>query len=173
MAMSERRCRVTVLGDDVNTDLLHPPRCFAATLEAARDGFLAGFPAEMAAGFRPGDILVAGRNFGCGSSRESYIRAFRAAGVSAVIAHSFSRIFYRNLINAGTPVAHHPTLHLTLTCGDEVAFNRDDWTLTRLLTGDLFRLTPPEPHLLKILSAGGLLAHLGLGEPVGETCDTI
>jgi 3-isopropylmalate dehydratase small subunit len=150
-----------ILGDDINTDLLHPPRYFGTTREAVLPGFLAGLPPEMATSFQPGDLLVAGRNFGCGSSRESYVRAFRYAGVAAVIAHSCSRIFYRNLINAGIPVALHPTLYQTLTPGESVHFDQAAWTLTRG-NGDDVALTPPESHLRAILQAGGLLAYLGL-----------
>jgi 3-isopropylmalate dehydratase small subunit len=151
-----------VLGDNINTDLLHPPRFFAADPEAAAQGFLAGLPPELARQFSPGDILVGGRNFGCGSSREAYIRAFRAAGVACVIAHSFSRIFYRNIINAGIPAACHPTLYQQLPQGAAVQFDRTAWTLQRQETGQVIALEAPEAHLRGILDAGGLLAYLGL-----------
>ncbi len=154
--------RALVLGDDINTDLLHPPRFFGVTRAAVLPGFLAGLPPEDAAGFTAGDLLVGGRNFGCGSSRESYVRAFRFAGVSCVIAASFSRIFYRNLINAGIPAAVHPTLYRDLAPWETVVFHRDDWTLERPAIGETVALTPPEPHVQRILAAGGLLRYLGL-----------
>ena len=150
-----RTVRVLVLGDDVNTDLLHPPRFFGTTQEAVLPGFLAGYPPEVAAAFRPGDLLVGGRNFGCGSSREAYVRAFRYAGVGGIIAHSFARIFYRNCINAGIPLAHHPMLYRELTSWEEVAFDSAAWHVTRVSTGDTIPLTPPPAHLQRILAAGG------------------
>jgi 3-isopropylmalate dehydratase small subunit len=156
------RAHAITLGDDINTDLLHPPQYFGITREIVLPGFLAGLPPEFARQFQPGDMLVGGRNFGCGSSREAYVHAFRYAQVSCVIAAGFSRIFYRNLINAGIPLATHPTLYLDLQPGEEVIFNRDEWTLDRPETGETIRLAPPEEHLQKILAAGGLLRYLGL-----------
>ena len=150
------------LGDNVNTDLLHPPRFFGLSREAVLPGFLAGLPAEYAARFQPGDILVGGKNFGCGSSREAYVRAFRYAGVGGVIAASFSRIFYRNLINAGIPLAQHPTLAAELAPWETIAFDARTWMLYRLSTHERIPLIPPEPHLQYILTAGGLLNYLGL-----------
>ncbi|HOF88386.1 MAG TPA: 3-isopropylmalate dehydratase [Armatimonadota bacterium] len=161
--MSESRCvRALVLGDHVNTDLLHPPRFFGTAREAVLPGFLGGYPPEVAARFRPGDLIVGGVNFGCGSSREAYVRAFRYAGVGGVIAHSFSRIFYRNLINAGIPLATHPTLYQALTPWETVHWETDGWTLTRCAGGEVIALTPPDAHLRRILAAGGLLRYLGL-----------
>lgn len=154
--------RAVVLGDDINTDLLHPPKFFGVTREAVLPGFLAGFPPEYAAGFRAGDLLVGRYNFGCGSSRESYVRAFRVAGVSCVIAASFSRIFYRNLINAGIPAATHPTLYRDLALWDEVIWHPETWTLQRPATEEMIVVAPPELHLRNILAAGGLLRYLGL-----------
>lgn len=163
-----RIVHATVLGDHVNTDLLHPPRYFGTTREAVLPGFLAGFPTEYAEQFQPGDILVGGRNFGCGSSREAYVRAFKFAGVSCVIASSFSRIFYRNLINNGIPVAHHPTLYHQLAPWETVQFDPAGWTITRTATGEVISLTGPGEHLQQILAAGGLLRHLGLEQGVAD-----
>ncbi|OPZ86837.1 MAG: 2,3-dimethylmalate dehydratase small subunit [bacterium ADurb.Bin429] len=156
------RVRALVLGDHVNTDLLHPPRFFGTTREAVLPGFLGGFPPDAAARFQPGDLIIGGVNFGCGSSREAYVRAFRYAGVGGVIAHSFSRIFYRNLINAGIPLATHPTLYQMLAPWEMVQWETESWTLTRCATGEVVALTPPEAHLRRILAAGGLLRYLGL-----------
>jgi len=151
-----------VLGDDINTDLLHPPHFFGVAREAVLPGFLAGLPPEYAQRFQPGDLLIGGRNFGCGSSRESYIRAFHFAGLSCVIAASFARIFYRNCINAGIPLATHPTLYLELSPWEEIVFDRARWSLSRPATGEAIALTPPEAHLQRILAAGGLLRYIGL-----------
>jgi 3-isopropylmalate dehydratase small subunit len=164
MLTHTRTVRVLTLGDDINTDLLHPPRFFGTTREAVLPGFLAGFPPETAAQFRPGDLLVGGRNFGCGSSREAYVRAFRFAGVGGIIAHSFARIFYRNCINAGIPLAHHPTLYRDLAPWEEVVFDPGGWHIVRQATGDVIPLEPPPAHLQRILDAGGLMGYLGLAE---------
>ena len=162
MTTTGTRAHAIVLGDDINTDLLHPPQYFGIKKETVLPGFLAGLPPEYARSFQPGDILVGGHNFGCGSSREAYVHAFRYAQVSGVIAVSFSRIFYRNMINAGIPLATHPTLYRDLQPGEAVVFNTDEWTLYRPESGAKVRLVPPEAHLRKILAAGGLLRYLGL-----------
>jgi 3-isopropylmalate dehydratase small subunit len=151
-----------VLGEHVNTDMLHPPRFFGTTREAVLPGFLGGYPPEVAARFQPGDIIVGGINFGCGSSREAYVRAFRFAGVGCVIAHSFSRIFYRNLINAGIPLATHPALYRMLRPWEMVQWEAAEWTLTRCATSERIALEPPDAHLQQILAAGGLLRFLEL-----------
>lgn len=160
--MSTPLIQALVLGDHVNTDMLHPPRFFGTTREAVLPGFLGGYSPEVATRFQPGDIIVGGVNFGCGSSREAYVRAFRYAGVGCVIAHSFSRIFYRNLINAGIPLATHPTLYQLLEPWEAVQWEAVEWTLTRRNTGECIMLEPPDAHLQRILEAGGLLRYMGL-----------
>ena len=98
--------KLIVLGHNVNTDLLHPPRYFSLRRDRVREGFLRGLDPDVAESFRPGDIIVAGSNFGCGSSRETTVQSMLYNGVTAVISVSFARIFYRNAINNGLPVYH-------------------------------------------------------------------
>jgi len=103
---------------------------------------------------RPGDVIVAGKNFGCGSSREQAPLALREAGVSCVVAKSFARIFYRNAINVGLPV-----VEADVVCrqGDEVEVNLSDGTVT--VGGRTFSGTKLPDFLLEILQDGGLVSH--------------
>ena len=150
-----------MFGDDVNTDLIIPGRYLnsydpAHLAQHAMEGLSPSFAKEV----RPGDIIVAGRNFGCGSSREQAVVALKAAGVSAVVARSFARIFYRNAVNLG--------LHVLVSqdaCdvfGDGAAVQLDTETLS-VLSADGSRRASVEripTHVSSILSAGGLVPHL-------------
>lgn len=119
-----------------------------------------GLDKEFARDVREGDIIVAGKNFGCGSSREQAVIALKAAGVSAVIAKSFARIFYRNAINLGLPALVSKEASDTLSDGDVVLL---DSTLGQLKFEDGTKQVDaerPPAHIEKILEAGGLVPHL-------------
>lgn len=116
--------RVWRFGDAVNTDLITPGRYNLTTDEQrlAAIAFIEARP-EFAKQVRPGDLVVAGRNFGCGSSRESAARALKACGVGAVVAQSFGRIFHRNAVNIGLPVFVSPDAVALLQDGDEATLD--------------------------------------------------
>ena len=107
-----------------------------------------------------GDIMVAGVNFGCGSSREHAPIAIKASGVSCVIAKNFARIFYRNALNIGLPILECPEAGEEIRNGDEVAVDFDSGVITNLTTGKSYKAEPFPPFIQNIIQKGGLLASL-------------
>jgi 3-isopropylmalate/(R)-2-methylmalate dehydratase small subunit len=105
---------------------------------------------------RPGDILVAAKNFGCGSSREHAPIAIKAAGVSCVIAATFARIFYRNAINIGLPILECAEAAAAIAAGDTVAVDFATGKITDVTTGKTFQSEPFPPFMQKLIAAGGL-----------------
>ena len=109
---------------------------------------------------QPGDIIVAGDNFGCGSSREHAPIAIKASGIKLVIAASFARIFYRNSINIGLPIWECPEAAAEIAAGDEVRADLDEGTITDVTTGKTFKARPFPPFIQNIIEAGGLINSL-------------
>jgi len=153
------RGQVHVFGDNVNTDEIIPARYLSSIdpavlakhcLEDADPGF--------AAKVRPGDILVAGGNFGCGSSREHAPIALKAAGVACVVARSFARIFFRNAINIGLPIITCPEAVEDAKPGQEFEIDLAKGRLTNLATGRAFTFPPFIQEIQAIIAAGGLMA---------------
>ncbi len=153
------RGRAHVLGPDVNTDYIIASKYKAKTLdidEMAKHVFEDLDPG-LVARIRPGDVIVAGRNFGCGSSREAAPRVLRAAGITAILATSFARIFFRNSINLGLPVL--PCETATIADGSEVEIDFDRGRVRDLTAGREVAAAPLHPVMLGILQDGGLAAH--------------
>jgi 3-isopropylmalate dehydratase small subunit len=153
--------KVWKYGDDVNTDVILPGRHLANY----DPKFLASvamedLDKEFAKGVKQGDVVVGGKNFGCGSSREQAATCLSAAGVQAVIAKSFARIFYRNAINLGLPVIQAPELVDKLQKGDEIELDMEKGTVRVLRTGDTVQFRPLPPFIMGILRDGGLIPHL-------------
>jgi 3-isopropylmalate/(R)-2-methylmalate dehydratase small subunit len=147
-------------GDDVNTDEIIPAR-YLNTSEAAHLAEHCMEDADsgaFASGHAQGDVIVGGRNFGCGSSREHAPIAIKAAGVSAVIAESFARIFFRNAINIGLPILESAEAARAISQGDVVEFQLSAGTITS--GGKTFKFEPYPPELQEIVKAGGLLPHV-------------
>jgi 3-isopropylmalate/(R)-2-methylmalate dehydratase small subunit len=149
--------RVWKYGDNVNTDVLYPGRYTYQILkpeEMARHA-LEDLDPEFAAHVRSGDIIVAGKNFGCGSSRAQAAACLKCAGVQAVVARSFARIYFRNAINLGLPVIQSEEACGSLEKGDEVEidFARSEIRSPR----GTFRFPPLPESVIGILEAGGLL----------------
>ena len=107
-----------------------------------------------------GDVIVAGWNFGCGSSREHAPLAIKTAGISVVIAKSFARIFYRNSINIGLPIMECPEAVDAISAGDTVSVNFDTGVITDETTGKTFQAEPFPPFIQKIIADGGLMKSL-------------
>ena len=148
-----------VFGDNIDTDVLAPGHAMKLEpREMARFCLEAVDPA-FAATVRPGDVVVAGRNFGMGSSREQAALSLKLLGVSAVFAKSFARIFYRNAINAGLPALALPQAD-EISAGDAVAFDLGAGTLSNLTTRRAYRFQPLPPHLLQVIEDGGLVPNL-------------
>ncbi len=149
------------LGDNIDTDVIYPGRFLNITdrEKTAEHLFELAYP-EIRARVRPGDFLVAGKNFGCGSSREQATAAIKYAGVGAVIAAGFARIFFRNSINLGLPAVVSPEAVEHVEVGDELLLDLVGGTITRLATGETFRAAPLDPRAAELLEAGGLVPYL-------------
>ena len=150
---------VWLLGDDVDTDVLAPgPYLKAPIAELARHCLEAVEP-RFVAEVRPGDVVVAGHNFGAGSSREQAVMALRELGVAAVVARSFAGIFYRNALNLGLLALVCPDPS-ALQAGARVEVDAEAAVMRVAGTGIAVACRPLPPHLLEMIAAGGLLPHL-------------
>ncbi len=151
-----------VFGSDISTDVIVPSVYLTQYLppeklrEIAMEGIHPGFHRE----FRPGDLLVAGGSFGCGSSREEAPMALKALGVAAVVADSFGRIFYRNSINVGLPVVECPGISESVSPGDSLEVDIGSGMVKIERTGKTLQGERKPDFLLEILRKGGLLEHL-------------
>lgn len=152
--------RAFKFGDDINTDEIIPARYLNTSdpKELAKHVMEDADP-EFPKKVKPGDIIVAGKNFGCGSSREHAPIAIKAAGVSAVIAKSFARIFYRNAINIGLPIFESPEAVEGIEEGDIVEINPETGVIKNITKGTEFKATPIPPDIRKIMEAGGLMEY--------------
>ena len=153
--------RVWRFGDDVNTDVIFPGKYTYTVTEPADMAKHAMEDAdpEFAKGVQQGDIIVAGKNFGCGSSREQAVTAPKYAGVGAIIAKSFARIYFRNCINQGLPILSLPEVD-ELKPGDEVEVVLEEGLVRDLTTGKDYRAKPLPPFIMDIITAGGLIPSL-------------
>ena len=155
--------KVHKYGDNIDTDVIIPARHLNTSDPAELAAHcMEDIDATFAGRVRPGDILVAGRNFGCGSSREHAPLAIKASGVACVIAESFARIFYRNAINIGLPVIVCKDLYDAVEDGEEMELSMTDGTAT--VHGQVFPCTKLNPYMQSILNQGGLLASLNREE---------
>jgi methanogen homoaconitase small subunit len=161
--------RIWVFGDSIDTDQILPGR-YAPYMTSEAD--LGKYPfiehrPEFAPQVRPGDIIVAGNNFGCGSSREYAPRALRAVGIAAIIAPSFARIFYRNALNLGLPL-FEADLQARVADGDAATLDRNEGALT--VGRQVYELPAPPLWLRQVWDEGGVIAYyLNHGRlPLGE-----
>jgi len=156
--MNDIQGRVWLFGDNLNTDVIHPPNCYSLDPAVVRQGLFSKFDPTLQARLKPGDILVGGKNFGCGSSRETSIRSLLLNDIGAIVAVDFARIFFRNATNNGLPCLQfaHAEDRQKLAEGETVTVSFTDWTLTRE-TGQTIPLTPAGSFVRNIWSAGGLL----------------
>ncbi len=147
-------------GDNVNTDVILPGRHLSTTdpKELARH-CLEDLDPTFTSQVQPGDIIVAGKNFGCGSSREHAPLCLRAAGVSCVIAQSFARIFFRNAINLGLPILECPEAARAIQAGHRIEVELSTGQITDRDTGHTFQAKPYPEFMLKIINAGGLVPY--------------
>ncbi|MFQ6133930.1 MAG: 3-isopropylmalate dehydratase small subunit [Armatimonadota bacterium] len=145
-------------GDHVNTDVIIPARYLNTTDPAELAAHcMEDLDAEFVGRVREGDIIVAGRNFGCGSSREHAPIAIKAAGVSCVVAASFARIFYRNAFNVGLPIFESAQAADAIEAGDEVEVDTDRGAIKNLRTGETFQSQPLAGPVKDLVEAGGLV----------------
>jgi 3-isopropylmalate dehydratase small subunit len=155
------RGHVHTYGDHIDTDIIVAARYLNTTdpdelaqhcMEDAGDNFIERV--------QPGDFIVAGENFGCGSSREHAPIAIKAAGVSAVIAKSFARIFFRNAINVGLPILESPEAAADARPGDELEVELDTGVIRNVTQGKTYQAQPFPPFLRDIIDAGGLVNYV-------------
>jgi 3-isopropylmalate/(R)-2-methylmalate dehydratase small subunit len=153
--------RAFVYGDDVDTDRLFPGRyLFVADPAGMRKYALEDLDPTFRERVKDGDVLVGGRNFGCGSSREQAVACLLHSGVRTVIARSFARIYYRNAINNGVAPLVCPAAVDAIRDGDDVAIDLAAWTLTNRTRNESYRFEPLPEFLRAILDDGGLVPHL-------------
>lgn len=150
-----------VYGDDVDTDRLFPGRyLFCVTDEDMRAHALEDLDPAFRDRVRSGDVVVGGRNFGCGSSREQAVACLKASGVDAVIARSFARIYFRNAVNNGVaPIVCDAAVD-RIRPGDEVSVDLAAGTVTDHTLGESYAFEPLPDFLCGILADGGLVPHL-------------
>lgn len=150
--------RVFRYGDNVDTDVIIPARYLNTpngkelAMHCMED-IDANFVKEV----KPGDVIVADKNFGCGSSREHAPLAIKEAGVSCVIARTFARIFYRNAINIGLPILECEAAADGIQKGDEVEINFDTGVITNITKGESYQAQPFPPFMQEIIKKGGLV----------------
>lgn len=146
-------------GDSVNTDYITPTDYFSESIDVIADHVFEPIASDFHDRFETGDMIVAGKNFGSGSSRETAPKALKVAGVSIVVAESFARIFYRNSIAIGLPVVTCPSVTGIVSQGDTVAVDLNAQTIQNETTGESRETEPMPEEIQSIYVAGGLLAH--------------
>ena len=148
-------------GADVDTDQIIPARYMVTTdpAELASHCMEDADP-EFAGKVKAGDLIVAGKNFGCGSSREHAPVAITGVGISCVIAKSFARIFYRNAFNTGLPILESAEASEGIENGHEIEVDLASGAIKNLTTGQTYRAQPVPPAMQELLDDGGLMAHL-------------
>ncbi len=160
-AAAKLRGRAWTFGRDVDTDLIIPARYLTMkTAEELAQHVMEDADPTFPGKVKPGDIVVAQENFGCGSSREHAPIALKGAGVSVVVAKSFARIFYRNAFNTGLPILVAPEAVDGIREGDELTVDLASGEIADLTTGVNYLAQPLPPFMQELVAAGGLLPYL-------------
>jgi len=148
-------------GSNVNTDEIIPARYLNTTDPAILAKYcMEDIDKDFVKKVKKGDIIVAENNFGCGSSREHAPIAIKAAGVSAVIANSFARIFFRNAINIGLPILESPDAVKAIKNGDMIEINLNQGIIKNITKNETYKSQPFPEFMQKIIKAGGLLGYI-------------
>jgi 3-isopropylmalate/(R)-2-methylmalate dehydratase small subunit len=151
--------RVWKYGDDVNTDVIFPGKYTYSISNPAEmaEHALEDLDPTFVQDVQPGDIIVAGKNWGCGSSREQAVTCLKEAGVAAIVARSFARIYFRNSINQALPIVTCDAVDAVET-GQEITIDFEEGTVTT--PGGEFHFPPLAPEVMEILEAGGLVPYV-------------
>ena len=153
--------KVFKYGDNVDTDVIIPARYLNSSDPANLAAHcMEDIDENFADQVEDGDIIVGGKNFGSGSSREHAPLAIKYAGVSCVVAESFARIFYRNSINIGLPILESPEAVQASEAGDELEVDIDKGEIKNLRTGECYQAAPFPPFMQEIIKDGGLIEHV-------------
>jgi 3-isopropylmalate/(R)-2-methylmalate dehydratase small subunit len=151
--------RAWVLGDNVDTDALAPGKYMKFGIEEIAKHCLEAVDSGFAAGVQSGDVVVGGRNFGAGSSREQAPQALKHLGVAALVAESFAGLFYRNSLNLGLPALACRDAK-RIRAGDRLRVHPEAGRIENETTGETLACEPIPPHLMQMVRDGGLLPHL-------------
>ena len=154
--------RAYKFGDNINTDIIYPGKYLSITTdrqEMAKHCFEFVYP-QFVKEARPGDIIVAGKNFGCGSSREQAATCLKYFGMNLVIAESFARIFYRNAINLGLPILIAHGITKRIEHRDPLEVDLDMGIIKNMRTSENIKVLPLPPFILEIIKSGGLIPSL-------------
>jgi len=146
-------------GDEINSDLLAPGLYLKAANEIMATHCLESVDPTFAKSVQPGDIMVAGHNFGVGSAREQAALSLRLLKVGAVLADSFARIFYRNALNFGVPCLFFPH-YKDISAGDRLSVDAVSGKVENLTSGKSYAVDPIPAHLMEMITDGGLMPHL-------------
>ena len=153
--------RVFKYGDNIDTDVIIPARYLtSADPEHLKEHCMEDIDKSFVERVKPGDIMVAGKNFGCGSSREHAPVAIKASGISLVIASDFARIFYRNAINIGLPIIECAEASKAIQAGDEVEIDFDSGMIHNITKNETYKGQAFPPFMQKIIAAGGLVNYI-------------
>lgn len=153
--------RVWKFGDNIDTDVIIPaPYLVTTDMVELGKHCMEGVDASFAEKVRPGDIIVAGTNFGCGSSREHAPMALKGVGISCVIAEGFARIFFRNAFNMGLAIFESPGIVQGIQEGDQVSVDQDTGEIIDHTNGKRSLANPIPPFMQELIEAGGLMSHV-------------
>ncbi len=157
----QARGTVFKYGDNVDTDVIIPARYLnSSDPKELAEHCMEDIDKDFVKRVKKGDIMVANKNFGCGSSREHAPIAIKAAGISCVIAETFARIFYRNAINIGLPIIECPEAARAIEAGDEVEIDFDSGVITDVTRGVSYKGQAFPPFMQKIIAAEGLINYI-------------
>ncbi|MCI7145747.1 MAG: 3-isopropylmalate dehydratase small subunit [Clostridiales bacterium] len=153
--------KVHKYGDNIDTDVIIPARYLnTADHKELASHCMVDIDEDFVNKVKPGDIMVGGENFGCGSSREHAPIAIKTSGIDCVIAKTFARIFYRNAINIGLPILECPEAGERIEAGDEVSIDFDNGIITNETKGETYRAQPFPDFIKEIMAKGGLMKSL-------------
>lgn len=152
-------------GDNIDTDVIIPARYLTTSdPKELASHCMEDIDKEFTKRVKPGDIMVGGKNFGCGSSREHAPIAIKESGITCVIAATFARIFYRNAINIGLPIVECPEASEKIQSGDKVSVDFDTGVITNLTKNETYQGEPFPTFIQGIISAGGLMKAIKAGK---------
>jgi 3-isopropylmalate/(R)-2-methylmalate dehydratase small subunit len=151
-------------GDNIDTDVIIPARYLnTSDPKELASHCMEDIDKEFSRRVQPGDVMIGGKNFGCGSSREHAPIAIKESGISCVIAATFARIFYRNAINIGLPIVECPEASEKIQPGDKVSVDFDTGVITNLTRNERYQGEPFPPFIQGIIAAGGLMNAIKAG----------
>jgi len=165
--MSAVTGKVWKFGDEVNSDVMAPGIYFKESNEVMASHCCEAINPDFAKNVQPGDIVVAGRNFGVGSAREQAALSFKYLKVGAILAKSFARIYYRNTLNFGVPALIFPEAD-EISAGDELKVDAIAGTVENLTSGKFYKVSPIPEHLMEMIASGGLMPYLKKKIDAGE-----